>query len=369
MPIASYSQIPVPLPVSIMSDIISISNASTSSDGKVYYHISLKLPLRSFTITKRYSEFDDLVNKLCIDLGINNQDFPYVLPPKTGVFSFTSSKSQAIINDRKQKLSQFLNSLIRDKDLQNNSIVHNFLQLPTNFTFTDTLFRSTSDEKAGYERDLIIDDESLVNHFKWLEILRLFKYTINEMSKNYDHSIQLKITTRDKVNKLIKPNLSKLLHRLTTLHKQREIDSNEYNRRLVLLKEVENELSSLQDNLLSQSSYTSSKNPDSLGSKHDLLNGATQSKRIFGKSDTPRETNDTIALGNKELLQYQQQIHKEQDQEIESLRKIVARQRQLGESINTEVQEQNQLLDMFADEVDQSTDKLKYARNKARNIA
>lgn len=349
-----------------MSDIISITNTSTSSDGKVYYHIALKLPLRSFTITKRYSEFDELVNKLCIDLGISNQDFPYVLPPKTGILSFTSSKSESIKNDRKIKLSQFLNSLIRDKDLQNNSIVHNFLQLPINFTFTDTLFRSDSDEKSGHERDLIIDDESLITNFKWLEILRFFKFTISELSKNYDYSVQRKITTRDKVNKLIKPNLSKLSHRLNTLHKSRDIDTNEYNRRIVLLKDVENELSNLQDNLLSQNNYTSSQNFDS---KRDLLNGANPSKRVFGKSDfTPRETNDTMALGNKELLQQQQQIHKIQDQEVESLRKIVARQRQLGETINLEVLEQNQLLDMFAEEVDQTTDKVRSARNKARNI-
>lgn len=374
-----------------MSDIISIPTTSISSDGVVYYHISIKLPLRSFNITKRYSEFIDLVDKLCYDLGISTQDFPYQLPPKTNFF--TSSKSQSTINDRKLKFNQFLNSLIRDKDLQNNSIVHNFLQLPINFQFTDQLFRSVDDEKSLSERDMIIDDESLINQFKWLEILRLFKFNINELSKKFrdDNSINLKISTRDKVNKLIKPNLKKLNSRLSTLLKSRDIDSNEFNRRVLLFKEVENDLSNLQDNLLSHNSMTNS-NSNSYSNNYtlsgitnqrkDLLNGNSQNgvngnnngRRVFGKSSppnkssSPNETNDTMSLGNQGLLQQQQQVHNLQDQELEQLRKIVARQRQLGETINTEVQEQNQLLDMFADEVDHTSDKVRLARKKARNV-
>ncbi|ODV67859.1 hypothetical protein HYPBUDRAFT_108721 [Hyphopichia burtonii NRRL Y-1933] len=327
-----------------MADVISIPDTSILSDGVVYYHVSLKLPLRSFTITKRYSEFDELVNQLSSDLGINTSDFPYQLPPKSSIF--TSSRNENVINDRKEKLSIFLNSLIRDRDLQNNSFVHNFLQLPLNFKFNDQIFRTSSNGNANNERDLIIDDKSIshINQFKWLELLRLFKYTINEYSKNYDDSINSKIATRDKVNKLIKPNLSKLRLSLSKLIQNNSISNNECQRRSLLLREVENDLSNLQDKLLSHNSV------------------------IGNPRNIPQETNDTISLNNNDLLQQQQQVHKNQDQEVEQLRKIIARQRQLGESINNEVSEQNSMLDSFADQVDFSSDKIRMARKKARGI-
>lgn len=340
-----------------MSEIITIPKTSTSSDGVVYYHISIKLPLRSFTITKRYSEFDELVTKLCSDLGIDHQDFPYPLPPKTGLFLL--SKSDAIKRERKVKLSQFLNSVIRDNDLQNNRVVHNFLQLPINFKFTSTFFRASSTDDQA---DLIITDEDAIDQCKWLEILRLFKFTIGELTRNYDHLVPLKISTRDKVNKLIKPNLNKLAHRLEVLAKKREIDSAEHTRRRLLLEQVENSLLNLQDSLLATSNYTAKPIPD----RNELLASAGGRRVLGGKA--PRETNDTIGLSNKELLQQQVQVHKAQDLEVEQLRKIIARQRQLGESINTEVQEQSQLLDMFAEEVDNASEKLRHARQKARNI-
>lgn len=359
-----------------MADVISIPDTSILSDGVVYYHVSLKLPLRSFTITKRYSEFDELVNQLSSDLGINTSDFPYQLPPKSSIF--TSSRNENVINDRKEKLSIFLNSLIRDRDLQNNSFVHNFLQLPLNFKFNDQIFRTSSNGNANNERDLIIDDKSInhINQFKWLELLRLFKYTINEYSKNYDDSINSKIATRDKVNKLIKPNLSKLRSSLSKLIQNNSISNNEFQRRSLLLREVENDLSNLQDKLLSHNSYIATSNRNELLGSNGYKNipGSFDSnnkfnKRVIGNPrNIPQETNDTLSLNNNDLLQQQQQIHRNQDQEVEQLRKIIARQRQLGESINNEVSEQNSMLDSFADQVDFSSDKIRMARKKARGI-
>ena len=80
------------------------------------------------------------------------------------------------------------------------------------------------------------------------------------------------------------------------------------------------------------------------------------------------ETNDTLPLNNQELLQQQIQIHKNQDQELYELRKLIQRQRELGELINTEVEEHNELLDGFEHEVENAAAKVKSARLRARKI-
>lgn len=320
----------------------------TSVEGSVvYYQINLRLPLRSITVHKRYSDFVDLVNTLCKELGITANEFPYPLPPKGTMFS---NKSKLIL-ERQSRLVSFLASVIKDRDLQNRRSIHRFLQLPQNYKFTPALFKETVGDTD--KQFIIDDDDSAIDKAQWLSYLRMVRFNVTELSK--DKNLAARLESRERINHFIRPNVGKLASSLAHLSKSGAIDQNELHQRTTMLKEVQAEIEGILD------------------SKVELFeekkgNGTT-SRRVFAKSSNkPTETKETIALDNAELLQQQKQVHKEQDKELELLRMIIARQRQIGETINREVEEQNELLDRFSSEVDASSDKVKLARARARKI-
>ena len=90
--------------------------------GSTYYQINIKLPLRSFTIKKRYLEFQQLVLDLSRNLGIDSRDFPYELPGKR----INWLNKTSIVEERKVGLAEFLNNLIQDSTLQNEREVLSF---------------------------------------------------------------------------------------------------------------------------------------------------------------------------------------------------------------------------------------------------
>ena len=67
-----------------------------------------------------------------------------------------------------------------------------------------------------------------------------------------------------------------------------------------------------------------------------LVQKVPRSKRVLGGA--VKETPETLPLNNKELLQHQVQIHQNQDKELDQLRVLIARQKQIGELINAEVE-------------------------------
>ncbi|CAH6720072.1 vacuolar morphogenesis protein 7 [[Candida] jaroonii] len=304
----------------------SIKINDTSTNNKItYYHIDIKLPLRSHTVYKRYNEFVNLIADLTQDLGIDHNDFPYHLPPKT---SFFNKNSESIISQRKQGLSKFLNELVNDSELMNNPIFHDFLQLPPNFKFS----KSTNNLN-----DLNITNDLDPN--QWLDYIRLFKTKLSSVDKT-------KLNYKKDLNTYFKPNLHKLIKSLDDLKSQ--LDDKELDRRKVLVSDLSSQILNLEQDTKMPGSFIN-----------------TTSKRVIGKIE---ETKDTLPLSNQELLQYQQQIHKNQDQEIGELRKIIERQKQIGMVINQEVEEQNEMLDELNDQVDITTNKLRGARRKAKKI-
>ncbi|GMF99554.1 unnamed protein product [[Candida] boidinii] len=73
-------------------------------------------------------------------------------------------------------------------------------------------------------------------------------------------------------------------------------------------------------------------------------------------------------MDNSELHQYQQQTMQSQDEDLIVLRKIIERQRQIGHAINEELNIQNEILDGFNSQVDESSRKITYAKKKISKI-
>lgn len=333
-----------------MAKVVTITG-TVPNNNTTYYKISIKVPLRQIQVERRYSEFDDLLKDLADCLGISIGDFPYKLPPKSSIFTKNSSTT---ILERKKGLETFLNNLVSDREIQNLLPLHEFLQLPIKFQFTSNLLVNKNNEI----NDLIIHNEAAIDSMKWLEYLRLFKSHVNRLmeSFNQDPSITSKLDIRTKLQKIVIPNMSLLSNRLEGLRSEGAIAEEEYQRRKVNFKELGHEISALNELLVS-------KNNNQDDQKSSLLRS---SRRVLGGQ--PTETKETLPLSNQELLQLQIQIHRQQDQELEELRKIIARQKDIGLTINQEVEEQNEMLDQLNDQVEHTSDKLRAARRKAKQI-
>jgi hypothetical protein len=77
--------------------------------------------------------------------------------------------------------------------------------------------------------------------------------------------------------------------------------------------------------------------------------------RVLGK-----ETERTRELDNEGVLQLQRQMMQSQDDNVDELRKIIIRQRELGTQINEELEVQNDLLRLADEEADMFVYALSY---------
>lgn len=322
--------------------VVTITDFVEEKDA-VFYNINVRLPLRSLLVLRRYSEFLSLLQDLCSELGISPSDFPYELPAKGGLFSGKAKLAAARI----RPLEKFLNNVIRDRDLQNRKPVHAFLELPRNFKFAAESFLKNPDD-ADYDDNFLLNmNAQSVDSSNWLMNLRIINSSVARMKGT---ELSNKVSLRSKIDKYILPAIGVLELSLKEHFNTGEITKAEYNRRT-------SSLQALKSDVQSKSTVTSNAwNYEKTSNIH---------KKV---QDKPEETNDTIALSNQELLQRQQQVHKEQDQELEELRKAIANQRRIGEAINKEVSEQNEILDSLSYEVEASNAKLENARARTRKI-
>lgn len=323
----------------------------TIENGVILYQINTRLPLRSINTSKRYSDFLALRDALCAESGISRGDFPYPLPPKSGVFS----SKEKVAFERKLKLAEFLQHLIRDREFQNSPLVHRFLNVPSNFQFTLDLFDSTT-EQSRDEKFTISESALSIDKAQWLIYCRHLRSTVNALSAS--NKIADRVANRDKCTKYIQPNLEKLAAALANLLDRNELTPDEIRSRKTRLIGIQEKL----DSIMGETTVPVSEAENSIGEKLSL------SSRNLAQPNTCKETDETMGVSNNELLLKQQQIHQDQDKEIEALRKVIARQRQMGEAINAEVEEQNEMLSTFSDEIERSATKVSQARGRTRKI-
>lgn len=322
--------------------IITITDYVEEKDA-IYYNINVRLPLRSLLVLRRYSEFLSLLLDLCSELGISSSDFPYELPAKGGLFSGKAKLASARI----RPLEKFLNNVIRDRDLQNRRPVHAFLELPRNFKFAAESFLKSPDDADYNDNYLLNIDAKGLDSSNWLTHLRIVNSSVSRMGGT---DLSSKMSLRSKMDKYVLPAIEALDLSLKEHFNAGEITKAEYNRRSSSLQALRSDV--LSKTAVASNGWSSEKIP-------------TKAKK---NPEKPQETNDTVALSNTELLQRQQQVHKEQDQELEELRKAIANQRRIGEAINKEVSEQNEILDSLSQEVEASNAKLENARARTRKI-
>ncbi|PLB33411.1 uncharacterized protein BDW47DRAFT_121244 [Aspergillus candidus] len=383
---------------------ISIPTTSISPTTPAYtiYNITLRLPLRSFTLSKRYSDFVSFHKTL---LTQTNSAPPASLPSKNWFSSTVSNAS--LREDRRLALETYLRAIndTEDPKWRNSPAWRGFLNLPsaaaaaTTTTSSSTNGRGAPNTSARLHAAITdpgaagapISDPTL-----WLDCYRDMK--------SHLHDARLHLTRRDQETTPQKQHESSArakssLVRAGTLIGALEaglknigsgsgdgpnrssgpsLGDGEMRRRKDLLINARKEKDGLEDllNAMAAKSRVDSA-VASIQDKEALVGAAggggggggagrkpARSGRVLG-----RETERTRELDNQGLVQLQKQTMESQDQSVDELMKIVTRQKELGIAINNELELQNELLKLADEDAERLGQKVDVGKKRIGRIS
>jgi regulator of vacuolar morphogenesis len=356
---------------------ISIPSTTVSATSKPYtiYNITLRLPLRSFTIQKRYSDF--LTLHTCISDQVGSSP-PATLPAKSW-FSRTVSNPE-LTEERRKSLEAYLRTINESNDARwrSCSAWRAFLDLPSSFA-------SKTSSKAGALHSVIsgpgAGGAAITDPALWLDVHRDLKIQL--------HDARLNLTNRDQADNpqkqheasaaakacLVKAGtmITALEEGLKNIQGNRDdswgsgkLGEGEVRRRRDLIANAKKEKEGL-ENLLSAMAQKSKLDSAvaSIQEKQNLVGLKPKpGGRILGK-----ETAETKELDNSGVLQLQKQKMADQDMDVEELRKIIQRQKELGIAINQELEVQNEMLRMVDEDVDRVQGKINIAKKRIGKIS
>ncbi|KAL8863493.1 MAG: hypothetical protein Q9178_000174 [Gyalolechia marmorata] len=349
---------------------------STSTGSKPYtiYNITLRLPLRTFTLQKRYSDFVTLHRNLTSQAGAPP---PASLPPKS-YFSSTIS-SHALAESRRVGLQSYLQTLNTDPDdrWRNTSAWRSFLNLPSNSN-------SSHSSRHGLLSTTQQRQQPITDPVVWLDYHHDLKSQL--------HHARLQLTKRDQATSAqaqhecsteAKKSLVKAGSMITALEQglktlggetwgREKLGDGELRRRRDLISAAKKEregLENLGNAMVAKNALDGAIAHATKGDKDKLVNAETRKKgpptgRVLGK-----ETDRTRALDNQGVLQLQQQLMKEQDEDVDVLAQAVARQKKIGMEIQEELVVQKDLLNMLDEDVDRTQGKIDVARKRIGKIS
>lgn len=357
---------------------IAIPTTSLSHTSPPYtiYHITLRLPLRSFTISKRYSDFSAFHSTL---VDQTNAQPPVPLPAKSW-FSNTVS-NELFREERRRSLEQYLRAINEAPDgrWRTSPAWRAFLNLPTAAAASATNGTSnTSTRLHTAITDPSATNAPITDPTLWLDYYRDMKAHL--------HDARLQLSRRDQEttpqkqhesSAQAKSSLVRAGSMISTLEEglknisgkgTQTGDSNgppslgdgELRRRKDLLINARKDKDGLEDLLHAMAAKSridhavaSIQDKDTLlkaGNGDAASNGRkapARSGRVLGK-----ETERTRELDNEGVLQLQRQTMQDQDQSVEELMKIIIRQRELGTAIHEELEVQNELLKLADEDTD-----------------
>lgn len=355
---------------------ISIPNTQISATAKPYtiYNITLRLPLRSFTLQKRYSDFTVLHANLSTQAGAAP---PAQLPSKSWFTRTTSSPE--LTEERRKGLEAYLNAINEtdDERWRNTSAWRTFLNLPSNASSRSSLTTGLKSTLNGPGAAQPITDPVV-----WLDHHRDLKSQL--------HDARLALTRRDQASTahaqheasasakkcLVRAgtmigNLDTGLQKLSSgpARGGSSLGEGELRRRRDLLSSARREREGL-ENLLSAMAAKSAVDTTiaNVADKASLVGDAKTSKptsgRVLGK-----ESAKTRALDNQGVLQLQKQLMEEQDEDVMVLARAVARQKELGVQIQEELEVQNEMLGMLDEDVTRVQGKMDVAKKRIDKIS
>ncbi|KAL4923665.1 uncharacterized protein BDV17DRAFT_285261 [Aspergillus undulatus] len=396
LPILFKLNMAPPLEISIPT-----TTTSTTSPPFTIYNITLRLPLRSFALSKRYSDFTTFHTTLTSQ---TTSPPPTPLPSKSW---FSNTVSNASLREsRRQGLESYLRSINEASDPQwrNSPAWRAFLNLPSLGTNnSENISASSARLHAAATGPSALSGaggEPISDPTLWLDCYRDMKSQL--------HDARLHLTRRDQEttpqrqhesSARAKSSLVRAGSLITALEdglkrigesntnidgvsKGRAMQTSsalgdgEIRRRKDLLINARKEKDGLEHLLNAMAAKSRVDNAvASIKDKEALTGGAggsgagggrrpTRSGRVLGK-----ETEQTRELDNQGVVQLQRDMMQEQDLSVEELMKVVRRQKELGIQINEELEVQNEMLRMVDEDATRLQSKIDVGKKRLGKIS
>lgn len=358
---------------------IAIPSTSVSQEdgSKPYtlYNITLRLPLKSFIVQKRYSDFAKLHNKLIEQVGAAP---PEPLPGKHWLKS--TVRSPDLTRDRQVALEKYLRTIAEtpDRRWRDTSAWRSFLNLPSTSTTSSAVSASGMVRPAA---------TGAADPQTWLDMHRELKQLLNEARQCLSRRDAASdsgsstaaadaSTAASKVLLNAGALVTNLSDGLRKIQESNRLGDGELRRRRDLVSNARMERDALEKlshtvPTLSSSSYARSNNshsPAATSSEkaHVFKSARPTGGRVLG-APLP-ETAKTRELDNEGVLLLQQKEMASQDEAIDRLAEIVRRQKAMGIQIKTEVDEQNEILDALDRDVDRVNGKVEVANSRLKKL-
>ena len=359
---------------------ISIPTFSTSSTPKPYtiYNISLRLPLRSFTLQKRYSDFTALHSLLTSQAG---HAPPCTLPPKS--YFTRSTSSPALAEERRKGLEAYLNIINSAKDDRwcNTSAWRAFLNLPSATT-------TRSSTATNLHAAVAASNGPITDPVVWLDQHRNLKTHLHEARLNLTRRDQASTPqSQHEASSQAKKSLIRAGTMISSLDSglkgmsnglawdNGKIGDGELRRRRDMLSSAAKEKEGLENLLSAMAAKTAlDRTVASVQGKGQLVgapnpNGQPASSKPSTGRVLGKESDRTRALDNNGVLQLQKQMMQEQDEDVTLLAQAVARQKELGIQIQEELAVQGEMLNLLDEDVDRVQGKIDIARKRVKKVS
>ncbi|KAK3674736.1 hypothetical protein LTR78_005458 [Recurvomyces mirabilis] len=367
---------------------ISVPTTSTATPqgGKPYtqYHVTLQLPLRKHEVRKRYTDFVTLNDGLVSQCG---QAPPATIPGKSWIRRTVNN--DALTEERRQALEKYLKTVVEADDgrWRSSSAWRSFLNLPSG---TSTVNANGSLSATTHKQETGVTDPN-----QWLDVHRDLKTqiqsarTLLKQREAATTAQQQHALSAEAKGSLVRAatsiaQLEDGLKSIQTASKgddagwggSKRLGDGEIRRRRDLLGAARMEVEGLEGLLRSMATKTSNASSNvqsgavaSSGDKAALWKGTSAAKpggRVLG--GPLKETERTRELDNGQVLQLQRQVMQEQDEDVLSLGKSVARMKDMGMMINEELIIQNEMLGMVEEDTERVQRKIDVAREKIKTI-
>lgn len=351
---------------------IAIPSTSVSGEGTsksfTLYNITLRLPLRSFVVQKRYSDFSKLHSTLTEQVG---SPPPESLPGKHWLKSTVNSAQ--LTQDRQVGLERYLKAIAEspDRRWRDTSAWRAFLNLPSSST---TNSAASAGGMVGNAAAGAADPGT------WLDIHRELKQCLHEArqslsrrdgaleSENNSAAAEAGAAAK---RTLVKAGtlVASLADGLRKMQDNGRIGEGELRRRRDLVSAARMErdgLDRLANSMPSHSDNSGQKSQSHTADKAALLKGGRPGGRVLG-APLP-ETDKTRELDNEGVMMLQKEEMQAQDQQVDQLAAIIRRQKEMGLQIHDEVEQQTEMLRMLDDDTDRVQGKIKVANNRIRKM-
>jgi regulator of vacuolar morphogenesis len=370
-----------PLEISIPTTTIS---TPTSSPPYALYNITLRLPLRTFIVQKRYSEF------VALDTALKTQlptPPPIPLPSKSWPLPFMrTSTNPTLVEERRASLETYLRAIAETPDSQwrATSVWRTFLNLPSSAASQSSSRSAEAHADITGISDLKGGGANL-DPAAWLDVLREMKARLHEArlwlgKRDGATTSQAQHEASASAKKcLVKAGLlvQTLEDGLKALAGARGLGEGELRRRRDLVNSAKVEKEGLEKLAASLALKGNTGSLSAGGGSSVAASSADRTELFGGGASRPKgrvlgapaqETERTRELGNEGVLQLQKQMMQEQDMDLDELAKIVRRQKEMGIAISDELDLQNEMLTRVDEDVTRVGGKLEIAKKRTGKI-